>query len=179
LSGTPTATGTFSFTVTATDHNGFPGMQSYTITVTAAPLVSIAITCAGSATPSIKVGQMVQCLAMGTYQDGSTQPLPAGQVRWGGDNAQIASVEPTTGKVTGESPGTIHLTATDGNVTQTITVTVSGPTPIGIVVGPAPASRPGGASVPSSSAPTPAPSVPSRGGGGGSGSAPAPLPPGR
>jgi len=59
LSGTPTVTGTFSSTVTATDRNGFPGSQQYTITITAAPLVSIAITCAGSATPSAKVGQSV------------------------------------------------------------------------------------------------------------------------
>ncbi|MDR6642731.1 outer membrane autotransporter protein [Luteibacter sp. 1214] len=41
LSGTPTAAGTFNFTVTATDNGGFTGSRAYTITV-AAPTIAIA-----------------------------------------------------------------------------------------------------------------------------------------
>ncbi|HWZ50728.1 MAG TPA: MBG domain-containing protein [Granulicella sp.] len=38
LSGTPTAAGTFSFAITATDANGFTGTQSYTLTISPAAL---------------------------------------------------------------------------------------------------------------------------------------------
>jgi outer membrane autotransporter protein len=41
ISGTPTASGTFSFTVTATDANAQPGVQAYTVTV-AVPTLTIA-----------------------------------------------------------------------------------------------------------------------------------------
>ena len=41
LSGTPTAAGTFNFTVTATDNGGFTGSRAYTFTV-AAPAIAIA-----------------------------------------------------------------------------------------------------------------------------------------
>jgi len=160
LSGNPTAGGTFTFTVTATDANGFTGMQQYTITVsTTAPptLKSIAFTGPNGTPPpaTLKVGQNVAITATGTYSDGSTQNL-TGQVQWSSSNAQVAMVD-ANGKVTGESPGTVTITATLNGVTQTITVTVVPPTPIGITVQPAPASRPGGAKTTGSSAPAPAP----------------------
>ncbi len=41
LSGTPTAAGTFNFTVTATDSGGFTGNRAYTVTV-AAPTIAVA-----------------------------------------------------------------------------------------------------------------------------------------
>ncbi len=167
LSGTPTATGTFSFTVTATDANGFTGIQAYSVAIAAAPLVSIAIAPSGGGAPNVKVGQTVQFVATGTYADGSTQILPAAQVTWAGDNAPVAIVD-GQGRVTGESPGPVHLTATDGNVSRTITVTVVGPTPLGIQPAPAPAARPSGATAPPAGA-AGAPALP----------APAPLPPGR
>jgi len=160
LSGNPTAGGAFTFTVTATDANGFTGMQQYTITVsTTAPptLKSIAFTGPNGTPPpaTLKVGQNVAITATGTYSDGSTQNL-TGQVQWSSSNAQVAMVD-ANGKVTGESPGTVTITATLNGVTQTITVTVVPPTPIGITVQPAPASRPGGAKTTGSSAPAPAP----------------------
>ena len=43
LSGTPTATGSFPLTVTATDSNGFSGSQSYTLTVNGAVVAALAI----------------------------------------------------------------------------------------------------------------------------------------
>ncbi|MER8830136.1 putative Ig domain-containing protein [Mesorhizobium sp. M0938] len=41
LSGTPTTAGTFNFTVTATDANGFPGTQAYALSI-AAPTITLA-----------------------------------------------------------------------------------------------------------------------------------------
>ena len=160
LSGTSTAGGTFTFTVTATDANGFTGMQQYTITVSrAAPptLKSIVLTDHGGAPPptTLKVGQNVPITATGAYSDGSTQNLST-QVQWSSSNSQVAMVD-TTGKVTGESPGTVTITAALNGVTQTFTVTVVPPTPIGITVQPAPASRPGGTKTTGSGAPAPAP----------------------
>ncbi|MGI8688489.1 MAG: choice-of-anchor Q domain-containing protein [Thermomicrobiales bacterium] len=158
LSGIPTAGGTFPFTVTATDANAFTGTQQYTITVTAAPLTSITLAPPSGAgnPPTVKVGQSEPFTATGRYADGSTQTLTT-QVQWASSNPQVATVD-ATGKVTGESPGTVTIMATLNGVTQTITVTVAGPTPIGITVQPAPAARPAGAaSSVSPGAPPPAP----------------------
>jgi len=162
LSGTPSATGSFTFTVQATDANGFTGMHQYTITVsTTAPptLKSIAFTGPGGTPPpaTLKVGQNVAITATGTYSDGSTQNLST-QVQWSSSNAQVAMVD-ATGKVTGESPGTATISATLNGVTQTFTVTVGAPTPIGITVQPAPASRPSGVGItsPGTLAPAAAP----------------------
>lgn len=111
--------------------------------------------------PSVKVGQIAQFTATGTYTDGSTQNLTT-QVQWRSSNPAIAQVD-VTGKVTGESPGTATITATLSGVTQTIAVTVAEPTPIGIAPAPAPQGRPAtgsnipiGASTPVS-APAPRP----------------------
>ncbi|MCA1666054.1 MAG: putative Ig domain-containing protein [Thermomicrobia bacterium] len=161
LSGKPTATGSFTVTVTATDANGFTGMQQYTLTVTAAPLTGITLTPPSGAgnPPSVKVGQSEQFTATGTYADGSMQNL-TNQVQWSSSNPQVVTVD-ANGKVTGESPGTVTITASLNGVTQTITVTVGGPTPIGITVQPVPVSRPGGTTTQPGTAPTPAP-IPTR-----------------
>ena len=100
LSGTPTATGTSTFTVTATDANGFAGTQQYTIGVTAAPLVSIAV---APNPATIKVGQVQQLTATGTYADSSTADLTS-QVTWTSDAPNAVTVD-TSGKVTGKAAG--------------------------------------------------------------------------
>jgi uncharacterized protein YhjY with autotransporter beta-barrel domain len=41
LSGTPTASGTFNFTVNATDDNGYTGSRAYTLAVSAAPTITV------------------------------------------------------------------------------------------------------------------------------------------
>ncbi len=104
---------------------------------------------------TLKVGQMVQITATGTFSDGSTQNL-TGQVQWSSSNPQVATVD-ANGNVTGKSPGTATITATLNGVTKTITVTIGAPTPIGITVQPAPASRPSGAAITSPEVPPPAP----------------------
>lgn len=160
LSGTPTAAGPFTFTVMATDSARNKGSQQYTLTITAtAPptLKSIAFTGPNGTPPptTLKVGQTVPITATGTYSDGSTQNLN-GQVIWSSTTPTIAKVD-TTGKVTGESPGTATISATLNGVTQTFTVTVGAPTPIGITFQPAPASRPSGVGITSPGALPPAP----------------------
>ncbi len=151
LSGTPTAIGSTTFTVTATDPNGFTGSQAYTLTITAAPLTSIALTCGG--TPAtVPAGGTGQCKAIGTYADGSTQDLTS-QVTYTSDNAAVAKVD-ANGKITaGPQPGTATITVTVGSVTMTLVVTVTLPSITGIVP---PGQRPTGASAGTPAAP-PAP----------------------
>jgi len=131
---------------------------TFSLTNTAAPLTSIAFT-GPNGTPlptTLKVGQMVQITATGTFSDGSTQNL-TGQVQWSSSNPQIVTVD-AAGNVTGKSPGMVTITATLNGVMQTITVTIGAPTPIGITVQPAPAARPGGAtSAPGAPPPVPIP----------------------
>lgn len=143
LSGTPTAVGTFPFTVQAKDTQNFTGTQPYTVTINPASLTSIAISAPVSGSPTNvtdKVGQIMQLTAIGAFGDGSTGDVTT-QVTWMSSNPQIAIVD-TSGKVTGKSGGTVTITATLNGVTQTITITVPGPTAIDIQVPPAPASRP-------------------------------------
>ena len=143
LSGTPTAVGTFPFTVQAKDTQNFTGTQPYTVTINPASLTSIAISAPVSGSPTNvtdKVGQIMQLTAIGAFGDGSTGDVTT-QVTWMSSNPQIAIVD-ASGKVTGKSGGTVTITATLNGVTQTITITVPGPTAIGIQVPPAPASRP-------------------------------------
>ncbi len=145
LSGTPTATGTATFTVTATDHNGFTGSQSYTLTITAAPLTSIALTC-GSTPATVPAGGTLQCTVTGTYADGATQDLTS-QVTYASDNTNMAAVD-GTGKITaGPLPGTATITVTMGAVTQHLVVTVTPPG--GKVVAPDPRASGTGGSTPS------------------------------
>ncbi|MHB8645608.1 MAG: choice-of-anchor Q domain-containing protein [Thermomicrobiales bacterium] len=157
LAGTPTATGSFPFTVTAMDKNGFTGMQAYTVTITATPLVSIVVT---PSAVTLKVGQAQPFKAMGAYADNSTVDL-TNQVTWSSDNASVATVD-TTGKATaqapgpGETQGTAHIKAVQGAISGQATVSVMPPTPVGISVPPVPAGRPSGGTT-SGSTPAPAP----------------------
>ena len=82
ISGTPTAAGTFSFTVRVND-SGTPSRMrpkrlSITIIAAVPTLTSIAVT---PANPTIQFGGTQQFAATGTYSDGSTQNL-TGSVTW-------------------------------------------------------------------------------------------------
>ncbi|WP_439709417.1 putative Ig domain-containing protein [Cupriavidus pauculus] len=58
IAGTPTAAGGFSFTVTATDRNGFSGSQGYTVTV-APPVIAYATTTLGAASVASAYSQSI------------------------------------------------------------------------------------------------------------------------
>jgi hypothetical protein len=158
LSGTPTATGSYSFTITVNDVNHFTGSQAYTVVVSASPLVSITVT---PATVSLKVGATQQYTATGHYADSTSADITA-QVTWSSDAPAVASVS-TSGKVTAQSSGTAHITASKGAVVATPPTTISGqasvtvtePTLTGVAPAPAPAGRPGAASSSATAAPAP------------------------
>jgi fibronectin-binding autotransporter adhesin len=167
LAGSPAtigAGGAASATATA---NGIKG--AYTIVASAAgasgvgfhltntaPLVSIAVTPANA---TLKVGQVQQFTATGTYADASTADL-TNQVVWTSDVPTVVSVD-AGGGGTVQGAGVAHLMATQGSVSGQTSVTVSAPVLTGVQ--PAPAGRPGGANT----------------GGIGGQAASAPAPPGR
>lgn len=189
LTGTPTAAGTSMFTVQVQDSLGNTATQSYTLTITAAPLTSIALTGPGGATTlTLKVGQSASLTATGTYADHSMQTIPPGAVQWQSSNSAVVMVD-ASGNLTVESAGgPVTITGTFNGVTGQIIVTVSAPTPIGITVPPVPQNRPGGATSGSAPAPAPAPRSggsplpavgPQSGSASSSSPAPAPVPPSR
>ncbi len=144
LSGTPTAVGVYTCTIAATDATHAVGTRQYTLAIAPTPLARIAVTAPGGATTaSVKVGQSLPLAAMGTYADGSVQPLAG--CTWLSSNPAIAQAD-IAGTVTGQSPGATTISCTSGGVTGQIAVTVAPPTPIGIQPAPAPAARVGIAS---------------------------------
>ncbi|TGL63530.1 beta strand repeat-containing protein [Leptospira sarikeiensis] len=97
------------------------------ITVTAAKLVSIAVT---PTNPSVAKGLTRDFVATGTYTDASTQNLTT-QVTWSSSDtskATISNASGTEGKATGVAVGTTNISATLGSVTSpstTLTVTAA------------------------------------------------------
>jgi hypothetical protein len=106
------------------------------LTVTAATLVSIAVT---PPTPSLAVGTSQQFTATGTYTDNSTQNL-TGQVTWASGTplvATISNVAGSAGLARAVATGVTHVTATLGSVTSApATLTVTAATLVSIAVTP-------------------------------------------
>ncbi len=181
-------------TATATNVTAGPQMNdtsefSAPLTITAAPLTSIALTGPGGATAlTLKVGQSAALTATGTYADHSMQTIPPGSVQWQSSNSAVVMVD-ASGNLTVESAGgPVTITGTFNGVTGQIVVTVTAPTPIGITVPPAPQNRPSGTTIESNPAPAPAPRSggsplpavgPQSGSAPSSSPAPAPVPPSR
>jgi 6-phosphogluconolactonase (cycloisomerase 2 family) len=98
-----------------------------TLTVTAASLVSIAVT---PVNPSIPAGLTEPFVATGTYSDGTTQNVTATAV-WASQTPTVATISnaaPTSGTATGVAAGTSIITATVGaivSVPTTLTVTAA------------------------------------------------------
>lgn len=115
---------------------------SFTLTNTGPTLLSISVTPSNT---SLKVGDVVQLKATGTYSDGTTQDLSTNVV-WSATDATIAAVD-ATGKAQGRIPGSVTVTASLGNVTGNATVTVL---PLSLKAIAPPPARPGGAAAASS-----------------------------
>jgi DNA-binding beta-propeller fold protein YncE len=107
---------------------------STTLMVTAATLVSIAIT---PPTPSIALGTTQQLTATGTYTDNSTQNLSA-QVTWASATASVATISNAAGSnglATSVAAGTSGITASMGGITSApVSLTVSPATLVSIAV---------------------------------------------
>ncbi len=159
ITGTPTAAGLSTFTVTVTDSASNMGSQQYAVTIAAGTLTltGLAVSAPGSMgnPPTLRAGQQAQLIATATLSDGST-PDVTNQVQWSSSAPTVLSVD-ASGKVTGLSGGTATITAsyTLNGVTKTVSivVTVTPPTLTGIIP---PGQRPTGAGVSSPAAP-PAP----------------------
>jgi trimeric autotransporter adhesin len=133
--GLATATGVGRASITA----AFNGATSpaVTLTVSAATLVSIAVT---PATPSFALGLNQQLTATGTYTDHSTQDVTSA-VTWTSSATSIADISnglSTSGLVTSHSVGSTNITATLGAVSSSpVALTVTAATLVSIGVTPA------------------------------------------
>jgi len=107
---------------------------STVLTVTAATLVSIAVT---PANPSLPRGLTQQFTATGTFTDGSTQNL-TGSVSWSSTNPTVASIANTgsPGLATGLTTGTTTIRAVQAGVTGSTTLTVTDAILVSIAVSP-------------------------------------------
>jgi trimeric autotransporter adhesin len=115
LSGTPTTTGTYNFTVKLTDAAANVQTQALSITIGTATVSLVSITIA-PATPTLSVHSTQQFLAIGTYSDGSTQNLTS-TVTWTSGTTSVTSIN-SVGLATALSAGTAIITATSGNISD-------------------------------------------------------------
>ncbi len=134
LSGTPTAAGSFAFTVTATDANGCSGSQSYTVVICPAITLSPA---------SLPGGALGSAYNQTITASGGTGPYAftrtAGSLPPG---LSLSAAGVLSGTPTANGPSTFTVTATDANGcagSRSYTVTV-GCTPVTL----SPAALPGG-----------------------------------
>jgi hypothetical protein len=114
-----------------------------TLTVTAATLLTIAVT---PAIPSVPLGETQQFAATGTFTDGSIQDITQ-TVSWSSSNPTVASVSMTTGSVglaTALTQGTTTIIATQGTVNGSTTLTVNPAALLSITLSPSPLTLPDG-----------------------------------
>ena len=110
LSGTPTTNGTFNFTVTATDANGYTGSQAYTLDVTPQPTITVSPASVPAALQNLPYGPQSITAAGGTAPysfNVSSGSLPAGLT--------LASDGTLSGTPTVSGTFNFTVTATDAN----------------------------------------------------------------
>ena len=130
--GLATSVATGTSTISATS-GGITG--STLLTVTAADLVSIAIT---PPDPTIALGTTQQFTATGTYSDGTTQDVTK-TGHWTSTNAAVATISNTAGKqglATSKSVGTTAIGVTLNTVSASVTLTVSPVALVSIAINP-------------------------------------------
>lgn len=118
ITGTPTAAGTYSFTVTATNDYGSDSKE-FTLTIDQQGTIHVTSVSLDKASLELTEGETAQLTATVT-PEGATNK----NVTWSTSDASIATV--TDGVVTAVSAGTATITVTtvDGGKTDTCTVTV-------------------------------------------------------
>ena len=140
--GSVTGLSAGSVTITAT-LSGVSG--SATVTVTAATLVSIAVS---PPNPSLPVGTTANLKATGTYSDNSTVDITT-SVTWSSDTLSVATVNNANGKqgvVTAVALGTSNVHAKLGAIGGVTTVTVTAAKLVSITLAPANPTVPAGTS---------------------------------
>ncbi len=128
ISGTPTADGTFKFTVTATNKAGSDSRE-FTLTVNKAT-VSVTGVKLDKTTLSLVEGASAQLTATVLPENATNK-----NVTWSSDKPEIATVD-NNGKVTAVMEGTANITVTtnDGSKTASCAVTVNKPAPAEFVI---------------------------------------------
>jgi uncharacterized protein YjdB len=127
--GLATSTGSGTVTITASS-GSVSGTAS--LTVTAATLVSIAVTPANS---GMAIGTTKQFTATGTFSDSSTQDITA-SVLWGSSSPSVATIN-NQGLATSVGAGTTTITATVGSVNGSTGLTVSVANVVSLAITPA------------------------------------------
>ena len=122
LSGTPSAIGTYNFTVKLTDAAANVQTQALSITINPAGITLVSITIA-PATPTLSVNSTQQFLAIGTFSDGSTQNLTS-SVTWNSGTTSVATIT-SGGLATALAAGASTITATSGDIFNETQLTVS------------------------------------------------------
>ncbi len=132
LSGTPTAAGTFNFTVTATDANGATGSRAYAVTINAAntaPTITAnptaqTISAGGTGTSTITITDEDAAGVVLTGASSNTTLVPNANIVFTGTGAsRTLTVTPAAGQT---GTAAITVTATDaGGLTGTTTYTLT------------------------------------------------------
>lgn len=108
ISGTPSAFGTFNFTVRVTDSaTPTPATADKPLSILIYEMTTITVT---PANPTILQGQTVQFTATGTFADMTTSDVSS-IVTWGTTNPSVATVN-STGLATGTGLGAVTISAT-------------------------------------------------------------------
>jgi uncharacterized protein YjdB len=120
-------------TISAASGSVTPGTGA--LTVTAAVLTEVDI---APDAQYIPIGGQFQLSLTGTYSDGSTQDI-TGNATWSSSDPTLASVDPSTGIVTGvanSNDNPVTITATYGGISNTTTVYVTDAAPVSVQLTP-------------------------------------------
>lgn len=106
-----------------------PAVTSNAITLTVSAQTATSPVTVSPATATIAIGGTQQLTATVSDQGTPANPIPAASVSYSSGTPAHATVNSSTGLVTGVATGTSVITATSGSATGTMTVTVSGSAP--------------------------------------------------
>ena len=119
ISGTPTAAGTYSFTVTATNDYGSDSKE-FALTIDQQGTIHVTSVSLDKTSLELTEGETAQLTA--TVQPGNASNQT---VTWSTSDASVATVENGVVRATGRGTATITVTTVDGSFTADCTVTVS------------------------------------------------------
>jgi hypothetical protein len=107
ITGTPTATGTFTFNITATDANTFTGSRPYSLTINPQPTITLSPDILNDATANNLYNQLITA-------SGGTEPYSYSVTSGTPPDGLTVSADGTiSGTPTTAGPFTFDITATD------------------------------------------------------------------